>query len=160
MEKWVVKPTFFMEKNSVKTPKETVVELIHKVLNEEGYELIDLIVKGRENSPVFQVFVDHQDGISIKDCSYLHRVMLDIIEMRSKEIGLIDFRLEVSSPGTDRSLKNAFDFNKNKGRQVLLVIESQGEEKNLEGIILKADEDTVEIQSEQVHKVPLSTIRS
>ena len=145
----------------MKSHTENVVDWIKTIVHEEGYQLVDLIVKGSVNSPIFQVFIDHENGIKVSNCSYLHRKILDVIDMHSEEIGLSDYRIEVSSPGIDRPLQNAFDFNKNRGRQVVISCDFQGSEVKIQGVVLEARMDSVDIQiDKKIRRVLFDSILS
>ena len=140
---------------------EQVLEWAREIIHNEGFEWVDAIVRGTKNSPVFQFLVDTENGVTIKECSNLSRMISDIIEVRSEDIGLTNFSLEVSSPGIDRSLKTEFDFNKNKGRDVAVTYSSNGQEQKVNGYIIETTSDSVSIQTNTaIHHIPFDSILS
>ncbi|MBL8521330.1 MAG: ribosome maturation factor RimP [Betaproteobacteria bacterium] len=76
-----------------------------------GYELVDLEMSSRG---LVRVFIDQAQGISVGDCEKVSNHLLRVFAVEG-----IDFdRLEVSSPGLDRPLKTALDFDRFAGSRV------------------------------------------
>jgi ribosome maturation factor RimP len=88
--------------------------LVEQVVTGLGFELVDFesTPKGR----MLRVFIDHEDGISVDDCAAVSNQLTRVFEVEN-----IDYdRLEVSSPGLDRPLKKAGDFERFAGSEVQL----------------------------------------
>lgn len=99
-----------------------------------GYELADFDLSARG---LLRVFIDKVDGISVEDCANVSNHLSRVFAVEG-----IDFeRLEVSSPGLDRSLRKLGDFQRFTGcaAKVKLnaVIDSR---KRFEGVIESAGE--------------------
>jgi len=108
--------------------------LIEPLLDAEEIELVDIELKGKVGSQVLRIFVDVEGGIHLDRCESLSR---DI----STELDLEDilpgkYRLEVSSPGTDRPLKTMNDFKRNIGRRIYLTLNDGN---YVDGIITKTE---------------------
>ncbi len=89
-----------------------------------------------------KVFIDADDGITIEKCTLLNKALYKYIE----ETGLFpngNFSLEVSSPGVDEPLKLHRQYQKNIGRRVEV---QQTDGSKIEGMLLKADDDTIIVE--------------
>lgn len=69
-----------------------------------GYELVDWEKPGRGG--LLRLFIDKAGGITVEDCAAVSRHLSRVLEVERVSYD----RLEVSSPGLDRVLKNARDF--------------------------------------------------
>lgn len=90
--------------------------LLERTISGLGYELValELVNKGR----LVRVFIDKADGVNVDDCAAVsnHLTRLFVVEN-------VDFdRLEVSSPGLDRPLKKAKDFERFLGERIQVKI--------------------------------------
>ncbi|MFX0211506.1 MAG: ribosome maturation factor RimP, partial [Candidatus Hodarchaeota archaeon] len=95
--------------------------MVQSTLENEGFELVDLVVRGKNSSRVLQFFVDHERGITLDDCVHLNRKLSNLLDSEAEQIELGSYSLEVSSPGLDRPLKTEKDFQRNIGRTVSLM---------------------------------------
>ncbi|OQX87312.1 hypothetical protein B6D60_04150 [candidate division KSB1 bacterium 4484_87] len=133
-------------------------QLLLPIIESNNAELVDLELKGRRGNQVLRVFVDTEDGITLSHCERISREISDFLDQKD----LIDgkYRLEVSSPGIDRPLKTARDFQRNLKRKVRLKFVSPEEgEMQLEGIIKLAEEKMIFIEVENRDiAVPLEQI--
>jgi ribosome maturation factor RimP len=100
-----------------------LIELINPLVTPLGYEIVYLEVQnGREK--ILRLFIDHlerADGIGIGDCVKVTKALdepLDLMPDVDKAFGGGAYELEVSSPGIDRPLRTAKDFEKFKGREI------------------------------------------
>jgi ribosome maturation factor RimP len=92
-----------------------------------GYELVDC---ERSQRGLLQVFIDHTEAhvaaatdpaaefINVEDCERVTRQLQHVLEVE----GVAYERLEVSSPGLDRPLKKARDYERFSGEQVELTL--------------------------------------
>jgi ribosome maturation factor RimP len=89
-------------------------DLLARTLPGLGYELVDveLSPKGR----TVRVFIDKPGGVDIEDCAGVSHHLTRLFAVEN-----VDFeRLEVSSPGLDRPLKQAADYERFAGEEVQL----------------------------------------
>ncbi len=86
--------------------------LIEQVANGLGFEVVDI-----ERSPkgrLIRVFIDTDRGITVDDCATVSNQLTRVFEVEN-----VDYdRLEVSSPGLDRPLKKAADFERFAGHEI------------------------------------------
>jgi ribosome maturation factor RimP len=86
-----------------------IVELIEPALADMGLEIVRVLFKGGDQT-VLQVMLDRADGerIDVDDCSDASRTISALLDVADPVPGSYD--LEVSSPGIDRPLTRAKDF--------------------------------------------------
>ncbi len=103
--------------------------IIEDTLAGMGYELVDL---ERALDGLLRVYIDAPPGISLDDCEKVSRQLSRVLEVEG-----IDYaRLEVSSPGLDRPLKKAADFERFAGAEVSLRLRRALEgRRNFEGVL-------------------------
>lgn len=138
-------------------------ELVGPVCKDEGLELVFVEYRRETGGRVLRLYLDRQDGITLDDCIAVSRQISDLLDVHLEDVG--PYRLEVSSPGTDRPLGKPSDFERFKGEQVRIKatvpIEGQKNFKGvLEGLInnrVKVDmgDRGVEIPLEEISKARL-----
>ncbi len=93
-----------------------VSELIEQTVAGLGYELVDV-----ETSPrgrLLRIFIDKPEGIGVEDCASVSNQLTRLFTVEN-----VDYdRLEVSSPGLDRALKKAADFERFAGQEVQIKL--------------------------------------
>jgi len=94
---------------------EQVEALIQPILDDLGLELVDLEYRRESHGWVLRVYLDKEGGITLDDCALASREFSTILDVED----LIDtaYHLEVSSPGIERPLKKAKDFERFAGQQ-------------------------------------------
>ena len=136
-----------------------VKEIVQPLLAAKGVELVELTGKLGGGRFTLRCLVDTANGITMDQLSGLNRSIGALIE----EHDLIPDRylLEVSSPGLDRPLKTARDFERVIGRRVRVTtnvplaaqVEHRGEVLSAgeEGLVLRLDSgDKLPIQLSQI----------
>lgn len=93
-----------------------VTVLAGQVLSSLGMELVDLEYKREGREMVLRLFVDKEGGVNLDDCASVSRELSEVLDV--EEVITEHYCLEVSSPGIDRPLKKAEDFQRFKGRLV------------------------------------------
>ena len=136
---------------------ETVHELVNRVLDEEGIELVELQIKGRPGRELIRVYVFAETGITVDRCAQLSRKISDLFDRKNVFSG--NYTLEVSSPGTDRPLKTIRDFERNIRRTISCDYESKDGRKNIVGVLIRVTSQTIELDTEGViTTIAISTI--
>jgi ribosome maturation factor RimP len=88
-----------------------VENVVEPVVAGMGYELVDLQVSN--GGRLLRLFIDKPGGIGLEDCSAVSRQLSRVLEVEG-----VDYdRLEVSSPGLDRPLRKASDFERFAGQK-------------------------------------------
>jgi ribosome maturation factor RimP len=122
-----------------------VEELVQPIVDEHGFELVDVEYVREMGQWYLRVFVDKEGGIFINDCETVSRALDAKMEENNpiKE----SYILEVSSPGLDRPLKKAKDFERSIGKKVeVKLYKPLNGSKLYEGILEGFTDDTVEIR--------------
>jgi ribosome maturation factor RimP len=103
--------------------------LVERTIGPLGYELVDIEFGPRG---LLRVFIDSIAGIQIEDCEAVSRQLSHVFTVDDIDYG----RLEVSSPGLDRPLKQARDFVRFAGSLVTIRLRQpfQGR-RNFEGLL-------------------------
>src|SRR5687768_15492472 len=88
------------------------------MLHDFGYQMVDLQSVGQKGRRVYRLFIDRVDGAPVNtgDCAAVSRQVRLYLESKGK-FGE-DSSLEVGSPGLDRVLKRARDFERFLGSKV------------------------------------------
>lgn len=104
-------------------------EIAERVANSSGLEVVDIDFLGSGKHRMLRVFIDrpgavpsheHPDGVTHEDCSAFSREFGTIVDVEDAVPGG-SYVLEVSSPGLDRRLKTAADFERFRGHRLKLT---------------------------------------
>jgi len=129
-------------------------DLIARTVPALGYELVDWEVspKGR----MVRVFIDKDGGVDVEDCARLSQHLTRLFAVEN-----VDYeRLEVSSPGLDRPLTKAADYERFRGQEATLVLrEKRNDTRKVRGVLGGVDgaEALVETDAGTV-RIPLDLI--
>jgi ribosome maturation factor RimP len=119
-----------------------------------GYELVDWDMSAR--SRLVRVFIDKRNGVDVEDCARVSNHLTRLFAVEG-----IDFeRLEVSSPGLDRPVKQLADYARFAGQeaQLTLVAPVDGA-KRIKGILRGSEGDNVLVETTAgVKSFPFGTI--
>jgi len=101
--------------------REKLVEMFGSIAEEEGLGVFDLTLAHRKTSWNIRVVLDRFDGyVTVEDCARLSKRFVARLELERLFTG--DYKLEVSSPGLDRPLRNAGDYERFKGKKAKLIV--------------------------------------
>ena len=114
------------------------------VLEGMGLFLVDFSCKGISTGTYVSCILYKSGGISSEDCARAHRAILPRLEV---VLGERDITMEVSSPGIDRNLKHADEFEVFMGKPVRILLQNETEWQS--GVIAEASDDAVAITSEK-----------
>ena len=101
------------------TVRQNIYELASRVAEDEGLELVSIDMLGSGRSILLRVFVDKEDGVTIKDCEKMSRGLEALLDVEDPIKG--SYMLEVSSPGLDRPLVKLKDYERNTGKIAKIV---------------------------------------
>ena len=85
-----------------------------------GLEIVEIELRGGGKSRMLRIFIDKPSGVTHEDCASLSREVSTIFDVEDAVPGG-PYVLEVSSPGLDRKLFRASDFEKFQGSRVKLT---------------------------------------
>jgi ribosome maturation factor RimP len=132
--------------------------LVKALLPSEELELVDITYRHERGRWILSLFIDKEDGVTIEDCVAISREFGDLLDV--KDIMPGPYSLEVSSPGLDRPLKRAEDFNRFKKHKVCIKTGSLVEgRRHFKGILLGYQDRIVRMQDEDtVYSIPYESI--
>lgn len=103
--------------------------IIERTLAGMGYELVDVEYA---QDGLLRVYIDAPSGIALDDCEKVSRQLSHVLAVEDVDYA----RLEVSSPGVDRPLKKAADFERFAGAEVSVRLRRPLEgRRNFEGVL-------------------------
>lgn len=91
-------------------------QLLERTVRGLGYELADIEISNR--GKMLRIFIEKQHdvvgpGVTLDDCTRVTRQLQRVLPVEGVEFD----RMEVSSPGLDRKLKKASDFQRFSGHE-------------------------------------------
>lgn len=115
--------------------------LLEKTVTGLGYELVDV-----ERSPrgrVLRLFIDKPEGVTIDDCVRVSNQLSRVLTVEN-----VDYdRLEISSPGLDRPLKKAVDFERFAGSKIQLKLRLPlNGRRNFNGVLQGLQDNKIRLQ--------------
>ena len=127
--------------------KEKIKSLLEDDISDLGYILWGLEVSGNSSSKLLRLFIDKSIGsIDLVDCEKVSNQVMEILS----NVDFIDFkyRLEVSSPGIDRTF---FAFEQHKefiGDLIEIKFRNENKNKTIRGELIKFDKDFLQVKLE------------
>ena len=85
-----------------------------------GVEIVEIELRGGGKARMLRIFIDKPEGVTHEDCAKLSREISTIFDVEDAIPGG-SYVLEVSSPGLDRKLSRAADFERFQGSRVKLT---------------------------------------
>ena len=133
--------------------------IVERVAASEGFELVDVELRGRGPGAVLRIFLDKPGGITLEDCQSVSRQVGTILDVEA--VMSARYTLEVSSPGLDRRLNKPSDFERFTGRKVKLLLKQlESRRRRLQGLLLGVDDGQVKIQTDSggAERIPFEQI--
>jgi len=121
--------------------EQKVQEFVTPIVEDLGYELVDVEYLTQENGMNLTIFIHKNGGITLNDCQLVARKLdepLDELNPTSDE----HYYFNVSSVGLDRPLKTQKDFLRNLGNEIEVTYLDE-KEKNLQGTLKEVIENTL-----------------
>jgi ribosome maturation factor RimP len=124
---------------------------------EPGVEVLAVELAGSRRSPILRIFVDHPEGVDLALCARVTNHLRDL---------LVDYGVEVSSPGPERPLTKLEHFRRHLGRRVRVRTREELEgrrdfkgelvEADDQGLSLAGDWGTIRIPHERIRRTNLA----
>lgn len=154
----------------VTDPLERIRAIAERVARSYLLEVFDVQYRRESGGWVLRIYLDRpaagapgpgepEAGVSVEDCERVSRDVSAILDVDD----VIDrtYVLEVSSPGLDRPLRSAGDYQRFAGRLAKIVVREPIDKQNhLEGHLKGLEGDTVLLEGRggRIHRIPLSVI--
>ncbi len=127
-----------------------IAEIIVEPLEAQGYELVRVQVIGTE-APTVQIMADRADNaaFNLDDCTKVSHLLSAVLDVEDPITSA--WTLEVSSAGIDRPLTRTKDFVRYAGfeAKIELNFPGPGSRKRFTGVLVGADEETVQLKVEK-----------
>ena len=129
--------------------KQICEEKLRPVIEEMGYELVEVSYE-KENGSMSLIFtIDKEEGVTIDDCEIVNKKIDPILD----ELNPTDdkpYTLVVSSPGLDRPIKTDRDLKRNLGKEIeLTLFAKQDGQKVFKGVLKDFDDKNVTKQKKK-----------
>lgn len=139
--------------------QESLEALIEPTLAGMGYELVRVVISGRDR-PTLQVMAERSDGgpMTLDDCETVSRALSAKLDVEDPIAS--SYTLEVSSPGIDRPLVRAKDYQRFAGHVARVETRAPiSGRRRFTGRIIRADEARVCVAIEEGEiDIPLAEI--
>jgi ribosome maturation factor RimP len=83
-------------------------QIVEEVVEGQGYEFVDLELKGGGNNSLLRVYIDKPGGVTHRDCQLISEQLGTVLDVEDPIP--FSYTLEVSSPGLDRKLIKEADY--------------------------------------------------
>jgi ribosome maturation factor RimP len=97
-----------------------ICEIAERVAQSSGLEVVEVDLRGGGKARTLRIFIDKPAGVTHEDCSNFSREVSTIFDVEDAVPGGT-YTLEVSSPGLDRKLSKAAEFERFSGSLVKLM---------------------------------------
>lgn len=136
----------------------TIDSMIRPMLDENGFELVDIEFVKEGGNRFLRVIVDKPEGIDIDDCSKISEYVSEKLDEQDPITEA--YFLEVTSPGAERPLKKSQDFHKAVNMNVFITTNEQFDgKKEFEGILTSFDEENLMIKAgKKIYTLPYSKV--
>jgi ribosome maturation factor RimP len=133
-------------------------DLLAPLVEGLGYELWGVIRLNRRDGVLLRVYIDSTAGITLSDCERVSRQISDKLDV--EEVVRGEYTLEVSSPGMDRPLFSASQYQRYIGSSIKLRLSRAIEQRrNFSGILraLENQDLVIEVDGDAL-RVPIDYI--
>ncbi|KAA9130267.1 ribosome maturation factor RimP [Marinihelvus fidelis] len=137
--------------------------LLQPLVEGLGYEFVGLEYAGNPKQSVLRIYIDSGEGVGLSDCEFVSREVAAMLDVEDPISG--QYNLEVSSPGLDRPLFTAEQYNRFAGQEakVTTFAPEAGRRKfkgridshDGETLTMQVDGETVELRFDNIAKARL-----
>ena len=127
--------------------EKTTEELLEPILEEYGFELVDVEYVKEGGQWYLRTYIDKPGGITLDDCERVSRRFSEILDQEDYIPEAYIF--EVSSPGLGRPLRKERDFARSLGQEVdVKTYQALDGQKEFTGVLKAYDKATVTLELE------------
>jgi len=132
-------------------------EICERVAADFGLEVVEVELKGGGKARTLRIYLDKPDGVTLDDCATVSREVGTILDVEDVIPG--QYTLEVSSPGLDRKLLKAADYERFTGSLVKLQTrDAINGSRNFQGRLQGLRDGRVTLEIPAKKKVPASQV--
>ncbi|MDX9740252.1 MAG: ribosome maturation factor RimP [Gammaproteobacteria bacterium] len=134
--------------------------LLEPTVNMLGCELVAIehVMRGGGGGQLLRIYIDREEGVTVSDCERVSHQVSGVLDVEDVISG--SYVLEVSSPGLDRPLGTARDFERFSGHNVRLRTDGPiNGQRNFKGLLrgLRGSDVVLEMEGQEV-ALPLDRI--
>lgn len=112
-----------------------IAEISERVAAPENIEIVSVELKGRGKQRLVRIFIDKPEGVTHGDCEFISKNVGTILDVEDVVTGG-SYTLQVSSPGVERPLVKASDYERFTGKRVkILLREPVADKRHWEGTL-------------------------
>jgi ribosome maturation factor RimP len=138
--------------------RDELVELLEPTIERLGYELSDLDARFGGQNGLIRIYIDRAEGIGLDDCEKVSHAVSALLDVEDPVPG--QYNLEVSSPGSDRTLTKPDHFERFTGEMVNVQMRFPIDgRRRFRGKLLSADEEHIVVEVDgEPHTLTMATI--
>ena len=122
-------------------------EIAERVARPEGMEVVEVEVLGGGAARLVRIWIDKPSGVTHADCQFVSQQVGTILDVEDVVPGG-RYTLEVSSPGVERKLVKAADFERFQGRKARVTLrEPLDGRRHWEGVLAGCGLDGVHLET-------------
>ena len=127
--------------------EKNIYNIANEILEEKNFFMVDFIFRGNPNERIIEIFIDSEKNVTAEDLAEINR----LINSKIEENNLLSsgYRLDVSSPGTERPLIFLKQFPKHVNRKFDVSYKSNEETKQLSGKLIRVEGENLFFLSNQ-----------
>ena len=120
---------------------QNIYNIANEIVEENNFFVVDFVIRGNPNNRIIELYIDSEKNVSAEDLAGISR----IINRKFEEQNTIDsqYRIDVSSPGTDKPLKFLKQFPKHLNRKFEVSYSAEDGTKKFTGKLLRVEGDNV-----------------
>lgn len=133
--------------------------LFEPIVQGFGFDLWGVQLRSSDNHAHVKIFIDHEDGITVDNCSDVSHQISGIMDVEDPIS--VAYTLEVSSPGLDRPLIRRKHFEKYVGKEIKVRLGWPVQERrNFLGTLTKLDEENITMMVEgELIEFPFNAVK-
>jgi len=120
---------------------QNIYSIANETVEENNFFIVDFVLRGNPNNRIIELYIDSEKNVTAEDLAGISR----IINRKFEEQNIIDsqYRLDVSSPGTDKPLKFLKQFPKHVNRKFDVSYSADGGTKKFSGKLIRVEGDSL-----------------
>jgi len=124
---------------------QTLHSLLEPTVAGLGYELVGVEMVGAKGNRTLRVYIDTPAGIRVEDCEAVSHQVSGVLDVEDPIEGA--YNLEVSSPGLDRPIFKAADYDRFSGERIKLRLQELHEgRRRIKGVLGGLDGEHVVVR--------------
>lgn len=140
---------------------ERITELGEQAVRGTGIEIAEVQLRGAGKARLLRIYIDKPGGVTHGDCELVSERIGALLDKEDTVPGETGYTLEVSSPGVERKLSKARDFERVVGQKIKLMVRQPIDgQSRFEGVLTGFANDTleVEIAPGSLARIPLDQV--